>query len=145
MSNILTSYRRNPLAIGFGDFDEIFNSFLTSPVSSKSAKKRITTIPQANITESDNCYEVSLAAPGLTRDDFNISIDSGVMTVSAVSENHVEENRYNEFDYGNFNRSWTLPESTNPESITANYSAGILNITVPTENKNSRAVTISID
>ena len=103
------------------------------------------TSPRANITENDQGYNLSLAAPGLSREDFNINVENGVMTVSATSENNEKSNSYSEFNYQNFKRSWSLPEGIQAESITANYQAGILNITVPTEVNKKKAINITVD
>ena len=145
MSNILPVYRRNYLPLS-SEFDEIFNSFFNSfSDTGRYRNQRLVTSPRANITENDQGYNLSLAAPGLSREDFNINVENGVMTVSATSENNEKSNSYSEFNYQNFKRSWSLPEGIQAESITANYQAGILNITVPTEVNKKKAINITVD
>ena len=76
-------------------------------------------IPAVNITEQKGEYLVSLAAPGLKKDDFKIAIDGNILTISSEKEvsNEEKEARFTkkEYSYSSFSRSFTLPEETNTE------------------------------
>ncbi|MBN9385590.1 MAG: Hsp20/alpha crystallin family protein [Chitinophagaceae bacterium] len=92
-------------------------------------------VPAANITENKDNFEVSLAAPGMKKDDFNIDVEGNVMTISAEKEEKKEEKdeRYSrrEFNYTSFSRSFTLPEGVNKEKIDASYDNGLLKLILP--------------
>lgn len=96
-----------------------------------------TNIPAVNIKETDTNYNLELAAPGKSKDDFAIEIDHNVLTVSSESKSESEQKddngRYTrrEFSYAAFRRAFTLPETVNTEEINANYENGVLNITLP--------------
>ena len=118
----------------FSDIDNIFSS-----VSRPRRQYRVLTgqvNPRANISKDESGYQVSLAAPGLSRSDFNIEVLDNVLTIS--SENNVknEKSVRQEYSYGKFSRSWSLPEAANIENITAEYQAGILNVNIPVEDVN---------
>ena len=91
-------------------------------------------VPAVNIVEKDNAFEIELAAPGLEKKDFKVTVDRGVLTISAEKEMKKEEKEDNytrkEFNYTSFSRSFALPESVTDESIKANYQNGILKLSV---------------
>jgi HSP20 family protein len=107
-------------------FDD--DRFLTSP--SFGGKS----LPAVNVKETDKAYEVELAAPGFNKTDFNISVDNGVLTVSAESKQETEKKEDNytrrEFGYASFTRAFSLPVNTNEDDIKAKYEEGILRLTV---------------
>ena len=92
-------------------------------------------IPAVNIKETDTSFGIELAAPGKTKDDFNIEIDHNVLTISSEtkSENEETQGKYTrkEFNYSSFRRAFTLPETVNAETINATYENGVLNVALP--------------
>jgi HSP20 family protein len=92
-------------------------------------------VPAVNITENKDSYNVSLAAPGLKKDDFNIAVDGNMLTISSEKEENKEETdkkfTRKEYSYSSFSRSFTLPEEINKEHIEAKYEDGVLNISLP--------------
>ena len=95
------------------------------------------TIPAVNVKENDTSFTLELAAPGKTKDDFNIKIDRNVLTISSEFKNENEEiddegiYTLKEFSYSSFRRSFTLPETVNADNINASYENGVLNVTLP--------------
>jgi HSP20 family protein len=92
-------------------------------------------IPAVNITEHKNEYEVSLAVPGMKKDDFKIDVEGNMLTISSEKEESKEEKdkkfTRKEYNYSSFSRSFTLPEEINREKIDAKYNNGILKISLP--------------
>lgn len=92
-------------------------------------------VPSANIRETEKEFIIELAAPGLTKKDFKVETDKGLLTISAEKEERKEEGKGDytrkEYSYQSFNRSFTLPENSKPEQINAHYEDGILKIAVP--------------
>ena len=92
-------------------------------------------MPAVNITEGKDDYRIEVAAPGLKKEDFKISLDNNVLSISSEKEIKNETKKENvlrrEFSYSSFSRSFTLPESVNGEKIKATHSDGILSIHVP--------------
>lgn len=123
-SNGTKSNALNP----FNDvFESLFNdSFISDRLTTK--------VPAVNIAETENDFHIELAAPGLKKEDFKISLDKYVLNISVEkkSEDTQEEKRYNkrEYSYSSFVRSFTLPETADQTRIDAEYVDGILKITV---------------
>lgn len=93
------------------------------------------TLPAVNIQESDQAYKIELAAPGMTKEDFNVEIDDNVLTISAEKEinNETEDQNFTrkEFSFNKFSRRFTLPENINLDQIKGDYKDGVLNIELP--------------
>lgn len=89
-----------------------------------------TTEPALNIKETDDKFEIELAAPGFAKKDFEITIEDGCLNISAEKSTSEEEKEENytrrEFSYNAFERSLQLPESVKEEAIKAKYKEGIL-------------------
>ncbi|MFN7408339.1 MAG: Hsp20/alpha crystallin family protein [Cyclobacteriaceae bacterium] len=87
--------------------------------------KRIQAVPAVNVVEKDKMFEIEMAAPGLNKKDFNITIENGVLTITVEKEEKREEKEENftrkEFNYTNFIRSFTLPENVKTEKVDAIY------------------------
>ncbi len=96
---------------------------------------RTMNVPAVNITEQKDVYLVSLAAPGLKKEDFTIDVDGSMLTISSQKEERREEKdkkfTRKEYSYSSFSRSFTLPEEINKEKIEAKYEDGILKISLP--------------
>jgi len=95
-----------------------------------------TTLPAVNIRESDNEYELEVAAPGMKKDSFRINLDKDQLTISSEweEEKKKDEEDYTrrEFSYQSFQRSFTIPENVvDGEKINAKYKDGILSIKLP--------------
>lgn len=93
-------------------------------------------MPAVNVKETDDQFELELAAPGKSKSDFNIEIDADILTISAEQKEVKEEEaegRFTrcEFRYNGFKRSFTLPESVDVAKIAANYVDGILSLVIP--------------
>lgn len=86
--------------------------------------------PALNIKETDDHFEIELAAPGFTKKDFNITIEDGMLNITAEKEMSKEEKEEDytrrEFNYTSFERSLLLPETVKEEEIKAKYADGIL-------------------
>lgn len=96
---------------------------------------KMSTIPAVNITDNKDEYQLSLAAPGLNKKDFNIDIEGNMLTISCEKEENkeVKEKRHTrkEYNYSSFSRSFTIPEEVVKEKIEATYTDGLLKLTLP--------------
>ena len=96
------------------------------------------TAPAINVFETANEYKVELAAPGMTKDDFNVHIDEDnnlVISMEKKEENNEEkkEGRYlrREFSYSKFQQTMILPDDVDKEKIAASVNNGVLDIQLP--------------
>jgi HSP20 family protein len=92
-------------------------------------------MPSANIKESDEKFELEIAIPGMKKDDFKISLENNILSVSCEKEDERKEEKDNytrrEFAYGSFCRSFNLPKTIDNDKIQAEYTDGILHIALP--------------
>jgi len=99
-------------------------------------------IPSVNIIENDKDFVLEVAAPGVKKEDFNINLENQVLTISREIEKENEEKTDNytrrEFIYSNFSRSFTLPKTIKFDDIAADYSDGILRITLPKKEEEAK-------
>ena len=93
------------------------------------------TMPAVNIVETKEEYKVSLAVPGMKKEDFNIDVEGNMLTISCEKEMNKEEKEQQftrkEYSYSSFSRSFTLPEEVNKEKIEAKYEEGVLKLMLP--------------
>ena len=107
-------------------FDSLFNEALNKNLT-------VNKVPGVNILESANDYQIEVAAPGLTKEDFQINLKKDNLSIWAekkVAEGEEKDYSRKEFDYYSFARSFVLPESIDAEKISAEYVNGILTITI---------------
>jgi len=120
----------------FWDDDDFFNRSLTNWGVSNFSDSG-TTLPAVNIRESEDSYDVEMAAPGMKKEDFKIELDNNVLTISSEKTEEYEDNekeKYSrkEFSYQSFQRSFNLPkEVVDEEKIKAHYRDGVLHLTIP--------------
>jgi HSP20 family protein len=106
-------------------------------------------VPAVNVKETDNGFEIEVAAPGLSKEDFDISVEKRVLTISSEKkdERKETENGYTrrEFSFSSFSRSFALPEEVNDEDVKANYVDGVLRISLtksPEKQKRRKAIEV---
>jgi len=97
--------------------------------------ERTVTVPSVNVVDNKDEYRLSLAVPGMTKDDFNIDVNGSMITVSCEKEESKDEKEKNytrkEYNYTSFSRSFQLPDEVNKEKIDAHYENGVLRVTLP--------------
>lgn len=93
----------------------------------------------------DDSYTVKAELPGIDPDkDLEITLERGMLTVHAEREEEKKEGKHSEFRYGSFTRTVRLPEAVKDEDITADYTDGVLTVTVPTGEIEQQAKRIPI-
>jgi HSP20 family protein len=95
-----------------------------------------TTVPSINIQEKDDCFEVEMAAPGMNKKDFSITLDGNVLTIASSKENKSETQKGDfirrEFSYESFQRRLELSKDVvDADKINASYENGLLRLNIP--------------
>ena len=92
-------------------------------------------VPSMNFSEKDGKYMLSAEIPGMKKEDININIDKGVLTVSGKRESSKEEKEADyylkEVYYGSFSRSFRLPGDIDESKVDAAYTDGVLTVAMP--------------
>ena len=95
------------------------------------------TLPAVNVKESDNEFCIDVAAPGMSKEDFQVNYENGSLTITSEKKaGHEEKNgervTRKEFSYQAFQRSFNVPQNiVNADKIEAKYEDGILHIKLP--------------
>ena len=113
--------------------DEIFNNSFSDIVGANITSKR----PAVNIYDKEDGYFLELAAPGLQKDSFDISVHDKELTISAnvvTEEGDKQDAIKKEFDFRSFTRKFILSEEVDTDSITASYVDGVLIVTLAKKN-----------
>jgi len=122
--------------------DKFFNESLARSGGS-------TFVPKVDIVESHDTYEIHMAIPGLTKEDFKIELNDSYLTVSGERKfsNEKKEKTFHSVEtyYGSFKRSFSLPENIDASKIDAKYNNGILELTIPKDEKKALKQTIRVN
>jgi len=115
--------------------DEFFNDNFFPKFFDWTSNWQSTSVPAVNVEETDKEYVIDVAAPGLDKKDFKLSLDENVLSISSQNEQSNEEKKdgylRREFNYSSFSRSFTLPENTDASQIKASHKNGVLTISIP--------------
>ena len=114
-------------------FGNIIDGFFNIPMvqTAKTSQRDLQT-PAVNVTENDDGFIIDLAVPGHTKKDITISVDSEILTVKSnkVVETNGVDYRLREFDYAGFEKRFVLPETIDQSKVDANFTNGILKISL---------------
>lgn len=120
----------------FPEVDDFFKPFFgRMPVMSGEFAKEMEWSPATDVSETPAEYLVKADLPGVAKDDVQILVENGMLTVKGERrmEHKVAEQKTHrsEVFYGTFERSFALPENVNPAQIKADYKDGVLIVHLP--------------
>lgn len=106
--------------------------------------------PAVNVKETDEAYMIEVAAPGLQKEDFQVSCENRTLMIRAEhkTEEEKKEDDYmrREFNYTRFERHFQLPEDVLSDNVKATYENGLLLINMPRKalkiNKETRLIDV---
>ena len=136
MNNLIRSVDR-PLGIRvFGDVDNIVNGFFRAPMTPNLDTS--VRLPAIDISETDLAYLVKTDLPGMRKQDLNITIDDGILTINAEHLEKEDEKKNGrlirqERNYGKFCRRLRIGTDVDDKKVTAKYQEGVLSLTLPKE------------
>jgi HSP20 family protein len=116
----------------YRNLNNLFDEFFTTVPA---AWSKDLNVPPVNIHESNDAFNLDLQAPGLNKEDFKISVEKGLLTISyehkTEEENKDVKTYRKEFATRSFKRTFSVDEKINADAITAKYDAGVLKLTLP--------------
>ncbi len=122
---------------------DVFNDFFDTDFMPRTSA----TAPAINVKESQTDYEVEVAAPGMTKEDFNVHLNQeGDLTIKMEkkAENKEEDKKAHylrrEFAYSKFEQTLILPDDVDKENISARVADGVLTVVLPKIRKEERNV-----
>lgn len=120
-------------------FKDIFDSFFEGSVYN--TNYGINSYKSTNVSNNEKDYTVEVAVPGLTKEDLKISLEDNTLTISYEKE----KNNKNYSFVSSFSKSYTLPEDSDDENISAKVENGILKIIIPKTKKVQKERLISLN
>ena len=113
----------------------IFNEFFNDDFMGLTPAKQFAS-PAVNVIENEKDYTLELAAPGMTKNDFNVRLENDnelVISLQKKDEKKEEKKNYlrREFSYASYQQTFVIPEEVNIEAIVAAMNDGVLTITLP--------------
>ena len=116
---------------------DVFNDFFDTDFLPKVNSN--TTAPAINVIEKKDEYDVELAAPGMTKEDFKVSLDEDHNLVVELDKKveKCDENKdcghflRREFSYTKFHQTLLLPDDVNRDTISATVENGVLKVVLP--------------
>ena len=118
----------------FDIFGDVFNGFVRAPLTHRSVRKA--RIPAVDVAETDTAYQVKAELPGIRKEDLDVTVDDGVLTIKAEHNDNQEQAGKGQLirqerSYGKCVRSLRFGADVDEETITAEYRDGVLHITLP--------------
>lgn len=105
--------------------------------------------PRVDIANEEGTYRLTVEVPGVARDDLHIDFDDGVLTLRGEKKREGEEAtegcRCSERYYGSFERSFELPSDAVVEEISARLENGVLTVTMPLKEPETKKVEITVN
>lgn len=120
-----------------GFFDRYYNALGRAPLAGNDAelRKKLEWRPSVDISETKQNYLIKVELPEVDKDDVDVSIDNGILTISGErhfeSEEETETRHRIESMYGRFSRSFTLPNDVDEPGISAASKNGVLKVRLP--------------
>ncbi|WP_226703496.1 Hsp20/alpha crystallin family protein [Microbulbifer elongatus] len=119
------------------NFDDFVEQFF-NPGQPRSESRSGFFSPRVDVHERKDSYEISAEMPGIRKEDLDVTLENGVLTLEAEvheqsQEEGDEEHRVlrQERRYGKFTRSFNLGEDIKEEDIDATFKDGVLTLTIP--------------
>jgi HSP20 family protein len=92
--------------------------------------------PEVDISEDDRGYLLKADLPEMKKDDVRVTVKDGILCVSGERKSEKEDQKRKfhrtERSFGNFRRSFTLPEDADSTKVTAEFRDGVLKVHLPT-------------
>lgn len=91
--------------------------------------------PAVDLAETEKSYEITCELPGMEEKDIEVAISNGILTIRGEKQEEKEEKKkeyvHSERRYGSFQRTFRMPDGVDAEKIVANFSKGVLSVTLP--------------
>jgi HSP20 family protein len=134
--NHIHRYAAWPLASRFPrEFKQVFGRLFDEDETDQSDVVTSQWAPRVDIREEDKRFVIEADIPGVDPKDIEVNMDKGVLSIKGErkSEHEVENGKYTrvERSRGMFYRRFALPDSANPDGISATGRNGVLEIEIP--------------
>lgn len=135
----LVNFKTRPISKDFNNFTGDYLSHFPSLLKSDLFFSKTDQTVPVNIKEAELFYKLEVIAPGFSKEDFQISLEKNLLTISvekkSEEETKSEKHIRNEYEFEPFKRSFTVDEKIDINSIAAEYVNGVLTLNLPKKEK----------
>ncbi|MFT3823737.1 MAG: Hsp20/alpha crystallin family protein [Chitinophagaceae bacterium] len=129
----LVKFNNRPVSKSFNSvFDDLLNQF---PSVWNDAWTGSGTVAPVNIHETKDAYHLEMSVPGVTKEDFTVKLEKGILSVGFEKKEETKSEDYKtvrrEFTQRSFTRSFHVDENIDASKIEAKYENGILKLLLP--------------
>lgn len=129
------------------EMNRLFNTVLESPAGNAGGARRW--VPAMDLVETEGEFVLRADLPGMSEQDVAIEVEEQTLTISGErkAEHEVSREGFHrvERSFGAFARSLTLPKGVDPESVTASFDEGVLEVRIPKpEERRPRKISIGV-
>jgi HSP20 family protein len=129
-------------------FSNLIDRFFSESVA-RSGGAVYSFVPKVDIYETDKSFELHVAVPGMSKEDFKLDLNENYLTISGERK-FTKERKENHFQsietqFGSFSRSFALPDNVDAAKISAKYNNGILEVTLPKDEKKILKTSIKVE
>ena len=130
----------------FKELDSWLNSYNQSLAADSQKGLASDWKPRVDISENDEAFVIKAELAGVPKEDINVSLDNGILTISGERKSEVEDKAHHRIErfYGRFSRSFSLPENVDDSAIKAESKDGILKLSLPKSEPQSKLKQIDI-
>ncbi|HEX5172070.1 MAG TPA: Hsp20/alpha crystallin family protein [Cyclobacteriaceae bacterium] len=129
-------------------FSNLIDRFFNESVA-RSGGAVYSFVPKVDVFENEKSFELHVAVPGMSKDDFKLDLNENYLTISGERKFSRERNENHfqsvETQFGSFSRSFALPDNVDAAKISAKYNNGILEINIPKDEKKILKTSIKVD
>jgi HSP20 family protein len=116
--------------------DNFFGDFFPTVADTRVSELPRNLMPRVDIEEHDNQVIVKADLPGIKKEDIQVSLNDGLLTIDARHKEESEEKKggrvlRRERRVGSYTRSWTVAKGITENDIHANFKDGVLTLTLP--------------
>ena len=132
----IVRYRQRPSEMALHDeIKQVFDRFFSQDDTDASAVATAQWVPRVDLKEEQGRFVIYADLPGIDPKDIEVQMDKGILSIKGErsSESTTETERFSRVErrYGSFHRRFALPDSADPEGITASGRNGVLEIVIP--------------
>jgi len=133
-ATMLVKFSQNPFAAIDRVFDEVFKSSFPSLPSMFDAMLDASAF-RVDISEDEKNLYIEADLPGVKKEDLKVTIEDNLLTIRAERRAETTESKKNYYRtervFGSMTRSFTLSDNVNKDAIEAQFSDGVLKLTLP--------------
>ena len=127
MTNLILRNRTRTPSFFDTFFDNVIGGTALDDIFRTPPLERGHDAPQVRVNVKDEAYDVSIATPGISKNEVDVTVKENVLT---VAHEH-KEGPNNKSFCSSFEKSWTIPRDIDVENISATYKSGVFNVSLP--------------